>query len=362
MPEILNYKYWNNSLLSYITAAAIFIVGMLLIRFLRRCILNRLKKWAAVSSNKVDDFIVSGIEHSLIPSLYIVVFYLTIQHLALPAQIWQVVRIGMSIAVTFFLLRLVTSTLRFLLLCYISKQEHAAEKSKQIRGIMIITAAFIWIIGLLFLLDNWGVNVTTFLAGLGIGGVAIALAGQTILADLFSYFVIFFDRPFEIGDFIIVEDKMGSVEYIGIKTTRLRSLTGEELIFSNTDLTNSRVHNYKRMQRRRIIFQIGVTYHTPPEKLAAIPGMIKDIIRSLPDLEFDRAHFLNFGEYRLVFEIVYYVLTDDYNKYMDRQQAINLELFNKFTQEGIKFAIPMQMVIMQPQETPEQETEATTLR
>jgi len=346
MPEMLDHKYWNNTLLGYFTAIGIFLLGILLIRFLKRYILRRLKKWSDTTVNKIDDFIVSGIEHSLIPGLYIGVFYLAIQHLVLPVQAWKVIRLGMSIGITFFLLRMVTSTLRFLLQSYISKQEHAIEKSKQISGIMIILTAIIWIIGLIFLLDNWGVNVTTFLAGLGIGGVAIALAGQTILADLFNYFVIFFDRPFEIGDFIIVEDKMGSVEYIGIKTTRLRSLTGEELVFSNTDLTNSRIHNYKRMQRRRIVFQIGVTYQTPPEKLAAIPAIIKNIITGLPDLEFDRAHFLNFGDSKLVFEVIYYVLTDDYNKYMDRQQAINLALYNKFAQQGIQFALPIQTVIV----------------
>lgn len=349
MPEILAYKYWNNTLLSYLTALGIFLVGILLVRVLKRIITRRLKKWADTSENKIDDFVISAVERSLIPMLYIGVFYMAIQHLVVQPQLWKGIKILVSLGVTFYLLRLITATLKFMLLGYISRQERGEEKTKQIRGIMIIATAFVWIIGLLFLLDNWGVNVTAFVAGLGIGGIAIALAAQTILGDLFSYFVIFFDRPFEIGDFIIVNDKMGSVEYIGIKTTRLRSLTGEQLVFSNTDLTNSRVHNYKRMERRRIVFQIGVTYETPAEKLARIPGIIKDIILSQPDLDFDRAHFLSFGDSQLVFEVVYYVRTGDFNLYMDRQQAINLELFNTFAREGIEFAYPTQTLIMHRQ-------------
>src|SRR3546814_878321 len=142
---------------------------------------------------------------------------------------------------------------------------------RQNRGIMFILNVVIWIFGLVLLLSNLGYDVTAIVAGMGIGGIAIALAAQTILGDLFSYFVIFFDRPFEIGDFIVVDDKSGTVEYVGIKTTRLKSLGGEQLVFSNTDLTNSRLHNYKRMERRRIVFKLGVVYETPEKKLKLIP-------------------------------------------------------------------------------------------
>ncbi|UYQ91135.1 mechanosensitive ion channel family protein [Chitinophaga horti] len=351
MQNILNQEYWNNTILDYLTTLGVLLVAIILLRLLRHVVLRRLKAIAERSVNKIDDFIVRSVERSLVPVLYIAAFYMSLQHLQLTARTWQIIGIGLSAAVTFFMLRLVTGLFNFLLQRYISRQEHAREKSKQVKGIMIIVTAFVWIIGLLFLLDNWGVNVTTFIAGLGIGGVAIALAGQTILADLFSYFVIFFDRPFEIDDFIIVEDKMGTVEYIGIKTTRLRSLTGEQLVFSNTDLTNSRVHNYKRMQRRRIVFQVGVALHTPADKLAEIPPMIKDVILVLPDLEFDRAHFLSFGDSRLVFEVVYFVLTDDFNKYMDRQQAINLSLVNRFATMGVEFALPTEAIIIRRQPT-----------
>jgi small-conductance mechanosensitive channel len=187
-------------------------------------------------------------------------------------------------------------------------------------------------------------------AGLGIGGIAIALAAQTILGDLFSYLVIFFDKPFEIGDFIILEDKMGTVEYIGIKTTRIRTLGGEQLICSNTDLTNSRVHNFKRMQERRVVFSFGVVYDTTTTKLKLIPGIIKQAIESLRETRFDRAHFKSFGNSSLDFEVVYYILTPDYNLYMDKQQAINMSIFESFEREQIEFAYPTQTLFLRGNE------------
>src|SRR5690606_16566914 len=172
------------------------------------------------------------------------------------------------IIVTFFILKVITSVINYSLLFYIKKKSleevDAERRIKQIKGISVLISFVVWAIGLVFLLDNLGFEISAVIAGLGIGGIAIALAAQTILGDLFSYFVIFFDKPFKIGDFIIINDKMGSVEYIGIKTTRLRSLGGEQLIFSNTDLVNSRIHNYKRMERRRVVFKLGVRYETPP--------------------------------------------------------------------------------------------------
>ena len=166
-------------------------------------------------------------------------------------------------------------------------------------------------LGIVFLLDNLGYNVTTIIAGLGIGGIAIALAAQAILGDLFSYFVILFDRPFEIGGFIIVDDKMGVVEYIGIKTTRLRTLGREQLVCSNKDLTDSRVHNYKCMEKRRVVFSVGITYKATAETLETIPQLVKDIITRYDDVVFDHGHLSGFGNFSLNFEFVYYILSSD---------------------------------------------------
>ena len=200
---------------------------------------------------------------------------------------------------------------------------------------------------LLLVLDNLGVNITALVAGLGVGGIAVALALQTILGDLFASLSIVLDKPFVVGDFLIVGDLMGSVEYVGLKTTRLRSLSGEQLVFSNSDLLHSRIRNYGRMYERRVPFDIGVTYQTPRDKLELIPSIIREAIEQQAKTRFDRSHFKQYGDFALVFESVYYVLGPDYNEYMDIQQAINLHIHARFEQEGIEFAYPTQTLFVQ---------------
>ena len=205
---------------------------------------------------------------------------------------------------------------------------------------------FVWTAVLLVLLDNLGVNVTTLIAGLGVGGVAVALAAQNILGDLFSSLSIVLDKPFVVGDFIIIGDYLGSVEHVGLKTTRVRSLSGEQLVFSNTDLLTSRIRNYGRMFERRVVGSFRVAYRTPAAKLRRVPAMIREIIESQDKVRFDRAHFQALGESALMFEYVYYVLSPDYNKYMDVQQNINLALFEQLAADGVEFAFPTQTVFV----------------
>ena len=226
-------------------------------------------------------------------------------------------------------------------------QDPAATRSTAIVIIAFGGKLAVWTTVLLLALDNIGVDITALIAGLGVGGIAVALAVQNILGDLFASVAIAFDKPFEIGDFIIVNDMMGAVEYIGLKTTRVRSLGGEQIVMANADLLGSRIRNYKRMQERRIVFSFGVTYETPYEKVAAIPGLIKEIVLGQTDVRFDRAHFQKYGDSALVYEVVYYLLSPDYNLYMDRQQAINLEILRRFQQEGIAFAYPTQTLYLQ---------------
>jgi small-conductance mechanosensitive channel len=208
----------------------------------------------------------------------------------------------------------------------------------------------LWSVVALMLLDNLGINVTALVASLGIGGIAVALAAQNILGDIFASLSIAIDKPFVTGDFIIIDGFMGTVEYIGLKTTRLRSLSGEQIIFANTDLLKSRVRNYKRMNERRVVFQFGVIYRTKAEQLERIPGIVRGIIESRPHTRFDRAHFWKYGDSSLDFEVVYYVTDREYNLYMDVQQAINLALFRRFTAEGIEFAYPTRTVYLARQE------------
>ncbi len=225
-----------------------------------------------------------------------------------------------------------------------STYEQGAAANSAIAGsldaIRYVGTFAMWVLVLLLVLDNLGVQVTALVAGLGIGGIAIALAAQSVLGDLFASFAIVVDKPFKQGDFIIVGDLMGTVEHVGIKTTRVRSLWGEQLVFSNSDLTSARIRNYGLMEQRRVLFSIGVTYDTPADTVERIPQMIREAVEAQDLTRFDRAHFSAYGDSSLDIEIVYYVLSGDYNRYMDVQQGINLALLRRFADEGIDFAFP----------------------
>lgn len=351
MNDFWNNIYFGNSLITWIGAAGVILVGFVLMRLFRSGILRKLKKWSAKTKTSLDDFLVESVEKSVIPFVYFLIVYLTLSYLELPKAA-NIIHIAMLMVSTFFILRVINSALQYFIFSFLKKQEDGDVKQKQARGLLVIVKVVTWILGIVFLLDNLGYNVSTIIAGLGIGGIAIALAAQTILGDLFSYFVILFDRPFEIGDFIIIDNKAGSVEYIGIKTTRLRTLGGEQLVCSNKDLTDSRVHNYKRMEKRRIVFKLGVTYQTNSDTLQTIPQLIKSIISKEEALVFDRAHFSGFGDFSLNFEVVFYVLTSDYSVYMDKQQSVFFEIFRAFEREGIEFAYPTQTLFLNTENVP----------
>jgi len=208
--------------------------------------------------------------------------------------------------------------------------------------IRFVARVAVWAMVLLLTLDNLGVDITALVAGLGIGGIAVALALQNVLGDLLASLSIALDQPFVIGDFLIVGEHMGTVEYIGIKSTRLRSLTGEQIVMSNADLLSSRVRNYGRMYERRVVFTLGVTYETPREKLTRIPPLLRGIIEAQDGVRFDRAHFAKYGPYSLDFEVVYHVLSPDFGRHMDAQQAINFRIHEAFEALGVAFAYPTQ--------------------
>jgi small-conductance mechanosensitive channel len=336
----LEYVFLGNSLRAWLTALIIAVAVMLVVRLLKSILIKRLQLWAQKTSATFDDLLIKIVGKYVLPALYFAGIFSGIAYLSLPKNVNRIVHIAGLVIFTYYLLRTITAVVHYFIFSYIRKQDEAEHKERQARGLIITINIVIWIAGLVFFVDNLGYDVTTVIAGLGIGGVAIALAAQAILGDLFSYFVIFFDKPFEIGDFIVIEDKAGTVEYIGIKTTRLRMLSGEQLVCANADLTGSRVHNYKRMDTRRVVFTIGVTYETPVEKLQAIPGMIKDIILQQDKLVFDRAHFSAFADSSLNFEVVFIVQASDYNFYMDIQQAIYFDIVKAFAAEGIEFAYP----------------------
>lgn len=350
MQNFFNQIYLGNSITAYLTALGIFIIGILLIKVFKSVVLKQLKKWAENTETTLDDFLVKGIEKTIVPLLYFLSFYLAVKSLNLDKKVEKYFDIISIVIFTFFILRTLSSVITYSLKTFVRKRGTDEQKQRQLKGILTIISFVIWSLGFVFVLDNLGFKVSAVIAGLGIGGIAIALAAQAILGDLFSYFVILFDRPFEIGDFISVADKSGTIEHVGIKTTRMRSLSGEQLIFANTDLTNSRIHNYKRLEKRRVVFKLGVVYQTSAEMLKEIPDIVKNIIMNESKAEFNRGHFASFGDFSLIFEFVYFILDQDYTQYMDTQQKINLNIYEEFEKRGIHFAYPTQTMYLNKKE------------
>ena len=350
LTDTLQTTILDNRILDYIIFIGAFFAGIAGVRIIKVIILNRLKAWSKKTSTTIDDFLVGIFETKLIPILYFGIFYLSFNSLVLMDSISKAVEIAGIIMLTIFGLRLILELINYSLETYWIKKDVNMPRQKSLKGIITIVKVAVWGIGITFLLDNLGFEISAVVAGLGIGGIAVALAAQTVLGDLFSYFIIFFDQPFEVGDFIIIGDYRGTIEHIGIKTTRVRSLGGEQLVFSNSDLTNSRIRNYKKMQKRRILFSLGVTYQTTTEQLKEIPGIIKKSIDNAEKSEFDRAHFASYGDFSLNFEIVYYVMSGDYGKYMDIQQEINFAIKEEFEKRSIEFAYPTQSLFIEKQQ------------
>ena len=345
MEDILGKVFWGNSIADYLISVVFLLLGFLVLRGIKNYVIARLKKIASKTESNIDDVVLQVIEKFGIPIFRFLILYWAIELLEISPKVDKWLNIGYGIVILYFAVSFVLSLVRRLLEAQVMKLENGETKLKQIGGIMVVLKIVVWSIGFLVLFSNLGYNVTTILTGLGIGGIAIALAAQNILGDLFNYFVIFFDRPFEVGDFITVDDKKGTVEYIGIKTTRIRSITGEQLIISNSNLTSSRIHNFKRLESRRVVFSIGVVYGLPLEKLKLIPGIIKQIVEKSELVRFDRVHFNRYGDFSLDYEVVFFVDTPDYNTYMDILQQINFGIYEKFESEKIDFAFPTQTLI-----------------
>ena len=226
-------------------------------------------------------------------------------------------------------------------------KRHAGEGAQASASATLLSWALrtvLWTVAILSVLANVGVNITAFIASLGIGGVAIALAVQNILGDLFASLAIAVDKPFEVGDGIAVGAVSGSVEHVGLKTTRIRAIGGEQVIMSNADLLKQTVSNFKRQATRRVVFTFGVSYDTSAEQAEAIPNIVRSIIEPQEQVRFDRAHFKGFGESALNFEVVYTVLVPDYNLYMDLQQTFNLQLMRALKKIGVSFAHPTRTI------------------
>ena len=305
-------------------------------------VVGRLKKAASKTAGNFDDFLIELFDKAVLPILCLGSVYFALSHLDLAKSVHKFIGLGFKAALIIQVVRLLMSVLTYSV--QNSWLKTIAPGSLAAKSALGLIRVVLWVIAAIFLIDNLGFDVNSVVAGLGIGGVAVALAAQTILGDLFNYFVITFDKPFVEGDFIIVDGFMGEIERIGIKSTRIRSLDGDQLVVSNTSLTASRVRNFKRMQKRRIVFTLGVVYQTPLEKMRRIHAMVRTIIDSQENVSTDGVHFKQFADSSLLVEAVYFINSPDYNKYMDAQHAINLGILEAFQREKIEFAYPTQTV------------------
>jgi len=335
----LQVELWGNSLGRWLIALALVLLVGMVVPAVRARLERRLRAGAA--GHAVLGYgaeILAGTRRSV---LLLLALFIGARAVELPtkldAALTTLTAVALLLQVTLWAQRVFNVWLGN----YEQRARHGDGGDATIVGLIsFVGRTAIWAIAVLMILDNLGFNITTLVASLGIGGVAIALAVQNVLADLFASLSIGLDKPFVVGDFIIVDDLMGTVEHVGLKTTRLRSLSGEQLVFSNGDLLKSRIRNYKRMYERRIVFTFGVVYETPRETLAGLADEVRAIIEAQPKTRFDRAHFFRFGEFSLDFEVVYFVLDPDYNLYMDIQQAINLAIMARFEALDVGFAFP----------------------
>ncbi|HMB65787.1 MAG TPA: mechanosensitive ion channel domain-containing protein [Patescibacteria group bacterium] len=335
---IFSYVFLGNPIGSWLLALAVFVGSWIILKLFYYLGIAKLKQFSQKTKNQIDDLVIDGIRAIRWPFYIIVSIY--VAHFFLDISPWlnRVIFLVFLAGVVYYVIRFLERLVNYGVQKLIEAKEGEGEGIIKLGGSVI--RLLLWLGALLLILSNLGINVTSLIAGLGVGGIAVALALQSILGDLFSSLAILLDKPFKIGDFIVVGDKMGNVEKVGIKTTRIRLLEGEELIVANSLLTNSHIRNYGPMEQRRVTFQVGVVYGTPLEKLKKVPDIIRKSIESQEKTEVEFATFKEFGDSALIFDVAFYIHFPEYVDYMKTREQINLDIAEKFQKEGIDMAFP----------------------
>ncbi|MBE9221434.1 mechanosensitive ion channel family protein [Cyanobacterium stanieri LEGE 03274] len=343
LEQIFNISPNFQSLLTDI-AIVILILGLsyFVLKIAKNLLFRQLKKITRQTKTDLDDQIIEIINKHIIPIGYFIICYLTFKEVEINETILGLSRTFFSVAITFCTSRFLVDLSRVIIRFY-SKKYHYSNSivEKNINALFPAIRVVIWTLAAIFTISNLGFDIGAIIAGLGIGGVALALASQGILQDLFSYFAILFDRPFEISDLVSVDEFTGYVQHIGIKTTRIKALTGEELVLANTDLTSSRLRNYKRMQSRQAKIKLGIIYETDNHLLPQIPEIIEKALMPLENITFDIAYFSGFGDFSLDYEVIYFVHSNNELKiYRKAQHEVNLAIKFAFAEARIQFAYP----------------------
>lgn len=338
--EFLQHVYFGNSVAAYALAALTFFVAITVFLTARRLLLARLKAMAESTETDLDDFFVELLGKIKAPESVLIGFYFATRPLSFDPKVDRFLSMAVVVVLAYRVLRMLQTAADYGVRRAMTGPGSDQASKDTAKTVSLLVRGVLWVLGLIFILDNLGINVTSMVAGLGIGGIAVALAAQAVLGDLFSALAIHLDEPFVVGDFITVDGFMGTVERIGIKTTHLRSLSGELLVMGNSKLTSSPIRNYKKMRERRVVLKFGLLYSTPDAALAEVSGAVRALVEKDKSLRFDRAHFSGLGESSLDFEVVYYILDADYNKHMDSQQRLLLELVADVRKRGLDFAYP----------------------
>ncbi|WP_028330097.1 mechanosensitive ion channel family protein [Brachyspira alvinipulli] len=342
MQYLKETMFWNNSLFQYIVFAIIFAIAMIAMNLILLFLLKILVKVNTKLQNIFITDLIKSIKKRTRPIILLISLAMARLSLNLPENLSKYFGKIIIVFIIIFIIMFICDFITNFTNNYLSQKKDVVISD----GIITILKVVVWIIGFLTILSNLGVNVNTFITGLGVGGVAVAFAAQSIIADLFNYFVIVFDKPFLKGDYIQIDQDLGTVEYIGVKSTRIRRNTGEQLLISNTNLLASRIQNYRVLEKRRKYMMIGVEYSTPLEKLKIIPDVVKKIIESTENTEFYSARFIEFADSSLNFEVIYHVTISDYAEYVRIVEDVNYKLVDEFNKLGINFAFPSRTIYM----------------
>lgn len=333
----------------YVAAAALFIGLSVFFKIVLVMLLSRLRAFSEKTETDIDDVIIGALSGVRAWVYTLVSLYISLQFFTLPAVLDTAITAVVLFAVAWQCIEIALCFVEYGAMRFLEKDEdgdgvvdpNAATASDLVK---LIARIVLWAFGIIFVLSNVGIEVTSLIAGLGIGGIAVAFALQGVLSDLFASFSIYADKPFRIGDYIVIGTDSGVVERIGIKTTRIRTLQGEELVVSNAELTTARVQNFKKMKERRAAVQFGITYETSHELVGQVNGIVERIFEAVEGARLDRVHFTTFGDSALLFDVVFYVESAEYAEFLDRQQQFNFELMSKFAELGIEFAYPTQTI------------------
>jgi small-conductance mechanosensitive channel len=354
--NLIAFELWGNSGQQYATALAVFVGLMIVFKIFQMIILHKLKNLTERTDTDVDDFVIRLVKHIKPPFYFMVAFYLATQFLSLNEFLRKVVFGAFVIILVIQVITTAQKIIDYFIKKKILDNNDEEDKNKEaiIKLSAQLTKAALWVFGGLLILSNIGVDVTSLIAGLGIGGIAIALAVKDVLGDMFASFSIFVDKPFKVGDMVeISPEEKGKVEKIGIKTTRLRTIQGQQIIVANKVLTEATIQNYRRMEKRQTSYILGVTYETPRSKLKKIPGMIKKIIEQQKQATVVRVYLKNFGDFSINFEVVFKMEDPDIELFTRTQHKIHMETLKAFEQEGIEFAYPTQTLFVQKNEAAE---------